>query len=506
MGVPGLLPVVASNKIHIAKYRSQVVAVDGYAWLHRGVHSCAWELGVGGTSEKHILYCMGRVAMLLHYGVKPLLIFDGGHLPAKAAQERHRRARREEARAHAMQCTREHRHEDARKSFAKAIDVTPEMAAQLVDACVARWGRDKVDFLVAPYEADAQLAFACRSGVAMAVISEDADLLAYGTPRVLFKLDGDGTVDEVVLADLFDETKCLAPGHIDVRGWTGPQFAAMCVLAGCDYADSIDGVGIRKAHAVATNGCCPRQVLRAARMQFNLSSTCERQLERALLTFLYQTVYCRLLGQTRHLVHPPDDVMKRHDDLDFLGKFLPDDIATGIAEARLEPQTHRPLVRAKPSPSLVQACLGHATRSLEPQLTKIIHFFPRSPSQQSTSCSIHSYSSAATTMIERLMPQKRKSDRVSADERERSKRLQHSTHFEKQPGRPQNKFKPFKIPGKVAQSHSTSEGKENNILARPPIKSVLGSPRKLRHAVLPLLNANTKTPFAQFALNNESSE
>lgn len=41
-----------------------------------------------------------------------------------------------------------------------------------------------VDCLVAPYEADAQLAFLTKSGLAQAVITEDSDLLAFGCKTV----------------------------------------------------------------------------------------------------------------------------------------------------------------------------------------------------------------------------------------------------------------------------------------------------------------------------------
>ena len=49
-----------------------------------------------------------------------------------------------------------------------------------------------IDFLVAPFEADPQLAYlgsldTAKGGVA-AVITEDSDLVAYGCPRTLFKL------------------------------------------------------------------------------------------------------------------------------------------------------------------------------------------------------------------------------------------------------------------------------------------------------------------------------
>lgn len=36
---------------------------------------------------RHINYCMHRVNMLRHFGVKPVLVFDGGPLPMKTDQE-----------------------------------------------------------------------------------------------------------------------------------------------------------------------------------------------------------------------------------------------------------------------------------------------------------------------------------------------------------------------------------------------------------------------------------
>lgn len=41
-----------------------------------------------------------------------------------------------------------------------------------------------VDCVVAPYEADAQLAYLTKCGLAQAVITEDSDLLAFGCQKV----------------------------------------------------------------------------------------------------------------------------------------------------------------------------------------------------------------------------------------------------------------------------------------------------------------------------------
>lgn len=54
MGITGLLPALkAIHKTkHISEYSGKTVAVDAYAWLHRGVHACATELAMNMTTIK----------------------------------------------------------------------------------------------------------------------------------------------------------------------------------------------------------------------------------------------------------------------------------------------------------------------------------------------------------------------------------------------------------------------------------------------------------------------
>ena len=56
--------------------------------------------------------------------------------------------------------------------------------------------------MVAPYEADAQLAFLSRMDIVDLVISEDSDTIVYGCKSVLFKLDKEGNGDLIKRSDL----------------------------------------------------------------------------------------------------------------------------------------------------------------------------------------------------------------------------------------------------------------------------------------------------------------
>ncbi|EDO37860.1 predicted protein [Nematostella vectensis] len=54
-----------------------------------------------------------------------------------------------------------------------------ELALPAKETCVS----EKVQYVVAPYEADAQIAYLMKSGVADPALIEDADLLAYGCSK-----------------------------------------------------------------------------------------------------------------------------------------------------------------------------------------------------------------------------------------------------------------------------------------------------------------------------------
>jgi exonuclease-1 len=62
--------------------------------------------------------------------------------------------------------------------------------------------QENIAFIVAAYEADAQLAYLSRVNMVDVVLTVDSDTLVYGCKRVLFKLDRNGYVDEIKRNDL----------------------------------------------------------------------------------------------------------------------------------------------------------------------------------------------------------------------------------------------------------------------------------------------------------------
>jgi exonuclease-1 len=78
---------------------------------------------------------MQRVRLLRHYGIRPYIVFDGGPLPAKRGTEEERTRRRTENLACANELMARGKHSQAREYYSKCVDVTPEMAFQLIKVC-----------------------------------------------------------------------------------------------------------------------------------------------------------------------------------------------------------------------------------------------------------------------------------------------------------------------------------------------------------------------------------
>lgn len=135
-----------------------------------------------------ITYCKKRLQMLIEYNVTPILIFDGAKLEMKQDVEIERERQRNEHKRKAEEFLRNGNSVLAHKMFSAAVDITPEMAYRFVQ--VAK--QMGVEYLVAPYEADAQLAYMYKSGRADVVITEDSDLLAFGVKRCFYKMDNNG--------------------------------------------------------------------------------------------------------------------------------------------------------------------------------------------------------------------------------------------------------------------------------------------------------------------------
>lgn len=293
-------------------------------------HHDIWSL----TLYRFVDFAMHRVRMLQYFGVTPFLIFDGDYLPSKAATEADRAKRREESRRLGLELLNAGKTSQAYLELQKAVDVTPEMARQLIDEL----RKTGVKYIVAPYEADAQMVYLERKGIIHGILSEDSDLLVFGAKCLLTKLDQYGNCIEI------NKTDFCACKEISLTGWSDVEFRRMAILSGCDYLASINNMGLKTAYRMLRKHKTIEKVIRMLQFdgKFYVPKGYLEAFNQAELTFLHQRVYCpKTLGLVLH-TEPEKPIDE--EKMPFIGAYVEPEIAQGVARGDLNPMTKLPIV------------------------------------------------------------------------------------------------------------------------------------------------------------------
>lgn len=271
--------------------------------------------------------------MLIHFGVIPYVVFDGDYLPSKAATEVERAKRREESKRKGLELYRLKKPSQAHLELQKAVDVTPDMARQLIEELK----KAGVQYVVAPYEADAQLVYLERQGIIQGMLSEDSDLLVFGAKRLLTKLDQYGDCIEISRADF---TACR---EISLVGWSDAEFRRMAILSGCDYLASINRMGLKSAYRLVRKHKTIEKILRMLSFdgQYHVPPGYLEAFYKAELTFLHQRVFCPLKKDIVMMTELQVDAQP--EDFSFIGSEVKQEIAIGVAKGDLDPMTKEPI-------------------------------------------------------------------------------------------------------------------------------------------------------------------
>ena len=71
------------------------------------------------------------------------------------------------------------------------------------------------------------------------IFTEDSDLLAFGCQHVFFKMDNSGNGQYINLEEI-QEVETF-------KNYEGDMLLTACILSGCDYLDSVKGIGFKRA-------------------------------------------------------------------------------------------------------------------------------------------------------------------------------------------------------------------------------------------------------------------
>ena len=323
MGIPNLLRILRNitTRQTLSNYRGKRAGIDGYTWLHKSLYC----IGDGILKDPiDISRCLNffikKLQLLLKNQITPIFIFDGDKLPMKYDEEDKRQIKRKEFEKESENLLRMNNFYGAINKKIESFDVTPEFAYEFIKILKLY----KIEYYVAPYEADAQLAYLSYINYVDFIITEDSDLVAYGCKCVLYKLGSLKNepldVGEEILFDNIKHCK-----EIRFKNFNEDKFLNFCILVGCDYL-KINGVGPKLATEALNKFDDYNKFLgyifSKNFIQGSITETIKRY-EKSFLTFRYQVVYCPVEKKMKYFRDVNGKcyyfLNKYKNDLSFLG-------------------------------------------------------------------------------------------------------------------------------------------------------------------------------------------
>ncbi|KAA8536680.1 hypothetical protein F0562_029158 [Nyssa sinensis] len=243
MGIKGLTKLLADNAPKAMKeqkfetYFGRKVAIDASMSIYQflivvgriGTETLTNE---AGEVTSHLQGMFTRTIRLLEAGLKPVYVFDGKPPDLKKQELAKRYSKRVDATEDLTEALETGNKEEIEKFSKRTVKVTK----QHNDDCKKLLRLMGVPVIEAPSEAEAQCAALCKSGKVYAVASEDMDSLTFGAPRFLRHLMDPSSRKVPVME--FEVSKVLEELNL-----TMDQFIDLCILCGCDYCESIRGIG-----------------------------------------------------------------------------------------------------------------------------------------------------------------------------------------------------------------------------------------------------------------------
>ena len=259
--------------IHISQYAYKRVAIDMSLYMCR-FKTAYWNARIYGPYPWLNAF-IRLVAVLRKNEIHCVFIYDSGFTKDKEEERKQRKEDRQkrERRVYDLETAIEAYHstgevkpillefQDKRKLHKPILlrqnivsvniraveDAVEKMRGQLIsitpeDFAITKKVFDilQVPYFNAPIEAETMCADLCIQGKVDAVLSEDTDVLAYGAPVFLSKID---TRDESCLSINYSEL-------LKQMEFTDDQFLDFCIMCGTDYNNNIPRVGPAKAFSL----------------------------------------------------------------------------------------------------------------------------------------------------------------------------------------------------------------------------------------------------------------
>ena len=209
-----------------SKYKFKRIAIDISILIYKIIisvrNSGADYTNQQGEITSHILGLFNKTIELLKLGIIPVYVFDGKPPSIKNKILENRKQIRKKALEKLHNAITE---EDKIKYFKRSSSISKEQWEQ----CKELLDLMGVPYINAPEEADSQCAYLAKVGLVEGVLTEDMDILTFGSTKIIRNLTSQNvSTTEIDLNNLLN--------HLNLNQ---EEFIEFCILLGCDYCQGI---------------------------------------------------------------------------------------------------------------------------------------------------------------------------------------------------------------------------------------------------------------------------
>ncbi|MFA5382569.1 MAG: flap endonuclease-1 [Candidatus Micrarchaeia archaeon] len=249
MGIQ-LKDLMLKKEIDLNYLEGKTVAVDAYNIIYQFLSSIRQYDGTplmdsNDNITSHLSGLFYRNINFLEGGIKPIYVFDGKPPNFKTTTLDERKERKISAKEKMDTALKKGFFEDAKKYSQQTSRLTKEMVEEGKELLEAMG----IPVVQAPSEGEAQASCMAKEGIAYGVVSQDADCLLFGAPRLIRNLSVTGKrkiPGKNIYASISPEIIELKE-MLDSLQINREQLILIGILIGTDFNNGIKGVGSKTA-------------------------------------------------------------------------------------------------------------------------------------------------------------------------------------------------------------------------------------------------------------------
>lgn len=221
------------NSITINDLNNKIIGIDGHLIIYQFVIAMQT---IENYPNLHILAILLKAISYLKINIIPVFVFDGKAPKIKNKILNTRKKNKKYALQKLIEIDKDPtKNIEKIKLLKRTVTISYKQILEIAEILEILG----IPCIIAPYEADSQLAYMSKNNIIDYVATEDLDLLPFGSKNIIKNFSKKNMII-INTEKIYEKLSQL-------------QFIDLCILLGCDYISTIKGIGYNIAWKLINN-------------------------------------------------------------------------------------------------------------------------------------------------------------------------------------------------------------------------------------------------------------